>query len=84
MYAAIAYGNDKILHLMDVFHDVTEKKTKRTLKKDIQNYIVWNMCFKRLVLTFFSLSVALNKNGKLLNLVETAWLRLSIGINYSF
>ena len=31
MYAAIAYGNDKILYLMDVFHDVTEKKTKHML-----------------------------------------------------
>ena len=35
------------------------------------------MCFKRLVLNICSLSVALNENGKLLNLVETAWLRLS-------
>ena len=41
------------------------------------------MCFKRLVLNVCSLSVALNKNGKL-NLVETAWLRLSSGINNIF
>ena len=32
------------------------------------------MCFKRLVLKVCSLSVALKENGKLLNLVETAWL----------
>ena len=38
------------------------------------------MCFKRLVLNVCSLSVALNENGKLLNLVETAWLRLSYGV----
>ena len=31
------------------------------------------MCFKRLVLNVCSLSVALNENGKLLNLVETAY-----------
>ena len=30
------------------------------------------MCFKRLVLNVCSLSVALNENGKLLNLIETA------------
>ena len=42
------------------------------------------MCFKRLVLNVCSVSVALNENGKLLNLVETAWLRLSSGINNSF
>ena len=42
-----------------------------------------NMCFKRLVLNIFRFSVALNENGKLLNLVETVWLRLPSGINKS-
>ena len=65
-----------------------DKKTKiqnsYAIKKDIKNYIVWNMCFKRLVLNACSLSVALYENGKLLDLVETAWLKLSSGINNSF
>ena len=34
-----------------------------------KNYIVWNMCFKRWVFNVWSLSVAVNKNGKLLNLL---------------
>ena len=57
--------------LVDVFHDVTKKKQKKTkqlcYKKTYKNYIVWNMCFKRLVLKVCSLSVALKENGKLLN-----------------
>ena len=56
--------------LVDVFHDVKEKNIKQLcFKKDIKNYIVWNMGFKRLVLNVCSLSLALNKNGKLLNLL---------------
>ena len=61
---------------MDVFYDVTEKNKKYSyaIKIHVKNSIVWNMCFKRLVLNVcrHNLSVALNENGKLLNLVETA------------
>ena len=52
--------------LVEVFHDVTKNKKAKQLC--YKNYIVWNMCFKRLVL----------------NLVETTWLRLSSGNNNSF
>ena len=38
---------------MDVLHDVTEKKD-RTAKRHIKNYIVMNMCSKRLVLNVCS------------------------------
>ena len=57
-----------------------EKKTKQLCnKKDIKNCIVWNMCFIRIVVNVWSLSVALNENGKLLNLVETVgWRHLPI------
>ena len=66
--------------------DKKQKKRQNSyaIKKTYENHIVWDMCFKRVVLNICSLSVALNKNGKLLNLVKTAWLRLSSGINNSF
>ena len=55
-----------------------KRQNSHALKKTLKNDIVWNMRFKRLVLNICSLSVALNQNSKLLNLVKTAWFRLSI------
>ena len=39
----------------------------------MKKYIVWNICFIRLVLNVCSLSVALNENGKLLNRNLLIW-----------
>ena len=60
--------------------NVTQKKEQLHLTKTTKNYTIWSMCFARVVLNVCSLSMALGENGKLLNPVNTARLRLSRGI----
>ena len=60
-----------------MWHRKKNSYTFQTLQK---NYTIWSMCFTREVSNVCSLSMALGENGKLLNPVNTARLRLSSGI----
>ena len=66
--------------MVDVLHECDTEKEQLYLTKTTKKYIIRSMCFTRVVFNVCSLSMALEENGKLLNPVNTARLRLSCGI----